>query len=237
MKKIFILFLITLLFISCKKEYIPIDKNLNGFEDSLEFNEEESIIFRNWFTNIVINIAVEKNLPYNYSDCAGLIKFAYKETLKKHDASWLASNNYKGPIFKDLRYNYPDVPFVGVKIFRKNDGIFDKKNIDEDFSEYVTARYLIEFNLEYISKDIDKAKSGDILAFFHPEDPEFPYHLMIYIEYRNEKFLIYHTGPIDGGGYIKVVKLSEFYKFDPSWLPVKNNKYFLGVFKFKLLML
>lgn len=238
MKKFFIAFIIILLFLyGCKKEYIPVDKNLNGFEDSLELAEEESIIFRNWFTNIVINTAIKNNLPNNYNDCAGFIRFAYKETLKKHNARWLAENNYNGPIFEDLRYNYPNIPFLGVKIFRKNNGMFDIKNVENDFSEFVTARYLIEFNMDFVTKDIRKAKSGDILAFFHPEDLDFPYHLMIYIVYENEPYLIYHTGPIEGGGYIKIIKLNDFFKFDPSWLPVEGNKYFLGVFKFKILML
>ncbi|WGS64384.1 DUF1175 family protein [Marinitoga aeolica] len=238
MKRIYIIIIFILfLFISCKKEYIPIDKNLNGFEDSLEFNEEESKIFRSWFTNIVINTALKNNLPENYRDCSGLVKYAYKETLKKHDVKWISENQYDGPIFEDLRYNYSNVPYLGVKIFRKRDGIFDLNKINEDFSSYVTARYLIEYNLDFITKDINKAKSGDILAFFHPEDPEYPYHLMVFVKYNNENYLIYHTGPIEGGGYIKIVKLKDFFKFDPSWLPVENNKYFLGVYKFKILML
>lgn len=238
MKKVFfsIIFLL-LIFFSCKTRYIPRDKNLNGFEDSLEFNEEESILFRNWFTNIVINTAIKNKLPENYSDCSGLIKYAYKETLKKHDAKWITKNEYDGPIFENLRYNYPDIPFLGVKIFRKTSGVFNLDTIDIDFSEYVTARYLIEFNMDFISRNINDAKSGDILAFFHPEDPEYPYHLMVFIEYNNEDYLIYHTGPIEGGGYIKIVKLKDFFKFDPSWLPIKENKYFLGIYKFKILML
>ncbi len=176
-------------------------------------------------------------MPENYSDCAGLIRYAYKETLKKHDEKWIIKNNYNGPVFKDLKYNYPDVPYIGIKLFRKRSGVFNPDTIDKDFSDYVTARYLIEFNFDFISKDINKAKSGDILAFFHPEDPSFPYHLMVYISYNNENYLIYHTGPIEGGGYIKVVKIKDFFKFDPSWLPVETNKYFLGIFKFKILML
>ncbi len=52
------------------------------------------------------------------------------------------------------------------------------------------------------------------MVFFHPEDPEFPYHVMVYFEdpVSFEEYAIYHTGPVDefNSGEFRVVKIKKF---------------------------
>ncbi|WP_305081932.1 DUF1175 family protein [Oceanotoga teriensis] len=203
--------------------------NKTDIENILKLNQEDSENFNNWFNSIIINIANNNmKLPENYADCAGLIRFAYKESLKKHDSKWLLEKGYKGIIYEDInKYNYPEIPNIGTNIFKSED----------NWTNFVSARILIEKNMKYIGKDINKAESGNILYFIHPEDINFPYHVMIYIKNYGEDFLIYHTGPVDNDnlGEIRVVKLEEIKLSDPTWMPIKENGYFRGIFKFQIL--
>lgn len=214
-----------------------IDSDSNDFPDILQLSSKDSRIFQYWFNNIILNIANDyMYLPDSYQDCAGLIRYAYKEALKPHDQNWLQKTGFRGKIIEDVsKYNYPNIPFYETKIFK-----ISENGIEPDsFSDYATARYLIEFNMKYLSKDLKTAENGDILAFFHPEDPEFPYHLMVYYKdpNTNEAFAIYHTGPINehNNGELRVVKIENLHKADPTWMATIENRNFMGIYRFKIL--
>lgn len=218
-----------------KKQENFTDINNNNFLDFLELNSKDSKSFNLWFNNIVINVFNKNiNIPDNYSDCAGLIRYSYKESLKVHDQEWIKNTGYKGYKFEDIKkYNYPYIPFIGSKIFLTDYNIY---NIDH-YSNFASARYLIEFNMKKISKNIKYAQSGDILAFFHPQDIEYPYHLMIYIKQNNTEYVIYHTGPIseNNPGELRLVLADDLKYADPTWALDENNNNFLGIFRFKIL--
>ncbi|BBE31780.1 hypothetical protein OSSY52_19210 [Tepiditoga spiralis] len=236
----FIIAFLFFLFININKKnvknvsFFNMDNNNNNYPDILELDYKDSNNFRLWYSSILIAILKKDiKLPKNYQDCAGLVRFVYKETLKKHNNDWINQSNYKGPIFNDIKkYNYPDIPYIKSKLFKIKEEL--KTN---NFSTYASARYIIEFNMNYVSKDIIFAKNGDILAFFHPEDTDFPYHLMIYFKNTKNKYVIYHTGPINSNnkGEIRVVKINDLSLVDPTWRVNKDNKYFLGIYKFKIL--
>lgn len=211
------------------------DLNKNSYLDLLELNKDDSKSFTFWFTNIIINIFNgDMKIPNSYSDCAGLIRYAYKESLKKHDQAWIKNNGYKGYIFQDVnKYNYPNIPFIGTDIFLIGSNIHSKNN----YSNFASARYLLEFNMNYLGKNSINAKTGDILAFFHPNDIEFPYHLMVFIEVNSKKYVIYHTGPIseNNPGELRLTKIEDLKFADPTWIADKDNKKFLGFYRFKIL--
>ncbi|MDK2945565.1 DUF1175 family protein [Geotoga petraea] len=211
------------------------DHNNNNYLDILELNIEDSKSFYLWFSNIIINVVNnDMKIPDSYSDCAGLIRYAYKESLKKHDQTWIKETGYKGNIFKDIKkYNYPEIPFIGTDIFYLGEDIFVKKN----YSNFASARYLVEFNMDYLGSNIVNIKTGDILAFFHPYDIEYPYHLMVYIEQNRERYVIYHTGPIseNNPGELRLTNFEDLKYADPSWIANKENKNFLGFYRFKIL--
>lgn len=236
----FIIALLFFLFINFDKKnvkngsFFNLDTNNNSYPDILELDYNDSNNFRLWYSSILMGILKKDiSLPESYQDCAGLVRFVYKETLKNHDNAWIKQSNYKGPIFNNIKkYNYPNLPFIKTKLFKIKNGL--KVN---NFSAYASARYIIEFNMDYISKDIMLAKNGDILAFFHPEDTDFPYHLMIFFKNTKDKYAIYHTGPINSNnnGEIRVVKINDLSLVDPTWRVNEDNKYFLGIYKFKIL--
>jgi hypothetical protein len=218
-----------------KQNILVKDINKNNYLDILELNNKDSKSFNLWFSNIIINIFNENmHIPNNYSDCAGLIRYAYKEALKKHDQYWLNINNYNGFIYEDVKkFNYPDVPFVKTNIFLIDENIHNKNS----YSNFASARYLIEYNMKYLGKNMINAKTGDVLAYFHPNDVEYPYHLMIYIEQNKQKYVIYHTGPIsnENPGELRLTKIENLKYADPSWIANKENKNFLGYYRFKIL--
>ncbi len=216
------------------------DKNLNGFPDVVELSNEDSQNFSNWFISIANSLYYNDTTFWKKSqrDCAGFVRFCFKEALKKHDKYWISEMNYKGKIFDDVKkYNYPNVPYLGVDIFRIKGGLSLNKN---NFSFYASGRFLKEYNLTFQTKLLSQAKPGEILVYFHPQDYKFPFHLMIYLGNMEESndygWVIYHTGPINNlGGELRKVKISDLMHADPSWLPIPSNKRFLGFFKFKIL--
>jgi hypothetical protein len=251
MKKILLILLLIILFLSIfflnsffknnndfnenNTENIVYDINNNGFPDIVELNYEDSEKFIRWFSSIVISVLKgDMKLPTNENDCSGLVRYAYKEALKKHDFNWAQSSGFKGNLLEDIKkYNYPYVPYLKTNIFKNKAGNYNVEN----FGVYASARYLIEENMNFVSKDKSKARTGDIVAFLHFDDPEFPYHLMVYFNELGKEYVVYHTGPLDinNPGVMRSVLVSELFRADPSWMIDLKNKNFLGFYRFKIL--
>ncbi|WP_448535711.1 DUF1175 domain-containing protein [Pseudothermotoga sp.] len=213
------------------------DSDGDGYPDSLELDREDSERFRNWFVWIALSTLANDSILWSQKerDCAGFVRYCAREALRRHDEWWLRTTKYSGPTFEDVqKYNYPSLPLVGERMFRIVKGGFES---EKDFSYFATARILVECSLSFVTKDVRKARAGDILVFFHPQDFEFPYHLMIYageILTKDEAWLVYHTGPIgDGAGELRLVRLKELMNYDPTWRPTGNNHNFLGFYRFK----
>lgn len=178
----------------------------------------DSINFRLWFVSIALDNVDNEHPTFKTKDCSGFVFYCIKESLKKHDKSWFEKTKYSGPIFEDVKkYNYPDTP-LGVNIF------FNGKS----YISYVDAYNLLYFNTEFISKERAYAKPGDLVFYFHPEDPEFPYHVMIY----TGNGFVYHTGP---EGEIRYVTFKNMMYSDMAWRPISLNPSFLGYFRLKIL--
>lgn len=84
---------------------------------------------------------------------------------------------------------------------------------------------------------------GDILFFFNDVNSNWPLHSMIFIGdgfgLKYDDMVIYHTGPDVARkekGFLKILRLEELNKhIDPRWHINKNNKYFLGFYRWKIL--
>ncbi|MEN3008327.1 DUF1175 domain-containing protein [Pseudothermotoga sp.] len=216
------------------------DSDMDGYPDCLELDSEDSERFRKWF--IWIAISALENDPALWStkerDCAGFIRYCAREALRKHDRWWLGAIRYVGPIFEDVqKCSYPNLPLVGEKLFRAKRGKF---NDEKDFTSFAMARILVECSMNFVTKDVKKASPGDVAVFFHPQDLEFPYHLMIYVgtlnPSENDGWFIYHTGPFTNKpGELRIVRFRELMNYDPTWMPIEKNPHFLGFYKFKFL--
>ncbi len=212
----------------------PADLDGDGFPDAAELvSVADRRAFRAWFVRIAEAQFVSSSYAWrdDERDCSGLIRFAYREALKRHDSDW--QQRLGLPIDKNLpdvqRFQYPDVPVLGTRIFRVGKG-------PENFAEFAEAAYLASFHTQYVSKDIADALAGDVLFYFDAANVEFPYHSMIVTAPAREAgdvMIVYHTG---GEAGLKRVPADYLLGSpDPAWQPAPENENFLGVHRFAIL--
>src|SRR6185312_14689879 len=94
----------------------------NGRPNSLHLDSAaDREAFRGWFTAIAEYEAVRpaEQVPAEITDCAALLRFAYRGALQRHNAVWLAQNGLEGlaPLPSVAKYAYPRTP-VGAALFR-----------------------------------------------------------------------------------------------------------------------
>ncbi len=166
------------------------DDDSDGLPDTAELlSEEDRAAFTGWFTAIAEAqaTAVDDAWPKVHQDCAGLIRFAYREALRAHDAAWLARRKHPLSIGeRDVAaFHYPDLPIIGDLPFRKVGGPFDPRlPIREQFTAAAGARTLWEHNTRLISRRLEDARAGDLLFFSVPFDTGSRMHSMILLGER-----------------------------------------------------
>ena len=227
---------------------VSLDSDNDGIPDAAElqsFMDREN--FRRWFTLIAEGQYYRLSKEWNAEqrDCAGLVRFAWREALRRHDRAWFQK---MGPGYKAIgpdvaRYNLEQSP-LGEKLFRTNFGSYKDGDLsNENFSEFADARTLKSFNAKFVSRDRRNAQSGDLLFFYQPWVQKFPYHVMIFLgdsklsDEPSSDWVVYHTGasPTDQGT-VKKVELSVLdHHPNPRWRPVETNKNFLGFYRLKIL--
>lgn len=228
---------------------LTLDANNDGFPDTAQlWNPEDRARFRRWFCALaeVQYYRLSPAWEPSQRDCAGLLRYAYKEALRKHDLTWRKTADLKGldPLPDVTAFNYPQIPLLGEKLFRIRPGPLNPSSLP--FAAFADAQALKNFNLTYLGKDRARAEEGDILIFFRPENPEMPYHLMVYLKTSffdrqgRGEWLIYHTGPTlrptKSPGEMRRVSWQDIEGHpDPAWHPVNSNPNFLGFYRWKLL--
>lgn len=224
------------------------DLDTDGFPDACELDDEtDRRNFRRWFVSIAESQLYKEDPAWRKDDhdCAGLIRFAYREALKQHDSKWLASKPFlvDAAIADVRKYNYPNVPLLQTKIFRTRGGNFSQANLaDTTFAVTALAAKLRSYNTVFLGKSLDNVHAGDLLFFLNTGDAQMPQHSMIFLgdARRPVSFndaVIYHTGPRDNqSGVLKKVRLVDLMKHpDERWHPVPENRYFLGYYRWKIL--
>jgi uncharacterized protein YfaT (DUF1175 family) len=209
------------------------------------FTDREN--FRKWFTLIAEGQFYHLSDQWNAEqrDCAGLVRFAWREALRRHDRIWFQK---MGPGYTAIapdvaRYNLEQSP-LGEKLFRTSFGSYkDGELSNGTFSEFADARSLKSFNAKFISRDRHYAEVGDLLFFYQPWVQKFPYHVMIFLGRAklnadpSSDWVVYHTGssPTDEGT-VKKVELSVLdHHPNKRWRPMESNPNFLGYYRLKIL--
>ena len=224
------------------------DTDNDGIPDRSElrsYNDREN--FRRWFTGIAEMQFYKLSDAWNEEqhDCAGLVRFAWREALRTHDRVWLRrmGAGYEA-LAPDVRaYTLQESP-LGEKLFRIVPGAYRADDFDKDrFSEFADAHALKEFNCTFVSRDRAQAQTGDLLFFFQPFAQRYPYHVMIFLGAAREQdegasdWVVYHTGasPTDKG-VVKKVRLAVLDEHpDRRWRPLPTNPNFLGFYRLKIL--
>ncbi len=226
------------------------DGDEDGFPDVTElFGDTDRLNFRRWFCAVAESQVFEENRRWDElnRDCAGLVRFAYIEALKRHDDAFFASYaTLVSPANPDVKkYAYPDVPLLGTSVFRTAPGGFTQADIGVNFSAAGTAEALLQYNVVFLGRTERALLPGDLLFFFNPDNPRMPSHTMIYLgewgretdDDANEDWLVYHTGPrTHDRGEVRKVRLATLKVHpDERWRPVPENDHFLGYYRLKTL--
>ncbi|HWZ45674.1 MAG TPA: DUF1175 family protein [Candidatus Saccharimonadales bacterium] len=203
--------------------------------------------FRQWFAAIADYQALRPGaeLPLEISDCAALLRFAYRGALHAHTGVWLEENKLAALAFLPpvRKYAYPHT-LLGAALFRVRPAIGEGAVL-ASFAEFADAKSLRLFNTYFVSRDVRLALPGDIL-FFRQLEQNSPYHSMILIGRSHlvndggegdDGIVVYHTGPIGKtAGEMRRVQLRQLLQHpSPRWRPVRANTNFLGVYRWNIL--
>lgn len=222
------------------------DRNRNGFPDSLELaSPSDARAFRDWFRFLAEEQYYRGNdLDPEINDCAALLRYAYREALRRHDGEWAVRVGLKAvkPIPDVMRFQYPFTP-LRADLFRLKPGEFQVEDLQSGaFGQFADAETLLLYNASPIGKDIGQARPGDLLFYRH-ENQSMPFHAMLYLgpstmeQGSQTDYVLYHTGP-DGGwkGEMRRPSLAELFRHpEPRWHPTAANPTFLGVYRWKIL--
>jgi len=225
------------------------DADRDGIPDRAElrtFSDRES--FRRWLTGLAEMQFYAPSREWNEGqrDCAGLVRFAWREALRPHDRAWFQrmGAGYE-PLAPEVRAYTLERGPLGEKLFRTAPGAFEEADLGADgaFSEYADARTLKEFNSEFVGRERRAAEPGDLIFFHRPWVQKYPFHVMLFLgparveAQGGDDWVVYHTGASPGDpGEVRKVRLSLLDRHpDPRWRPLASNRNFLGFYRLKIL--
>ncbi len=196
--------------------------------------------FRRWFT-LIAEYQAERpqaETPAEITDCASLLRYSYREALKRHDEIWFETSGVQvaAPPGEIRAWSYPHSP-LGTALFRVKPGAFSAEDLsDGAFAQFADARTLVERNAYFVSRDVHAAIPGDLL-FYRQFGQSSPWHSMIVTQSGAAAEVVYDTGPDHGRpGEIRRVLLSELLDHpQPQWRPTPGNPNFLGVYRWNIL--
>lgn len=223
----------------------PLDSFSDGTPDFLRLGPADVRIFRRWFTFLAEAqyFQPRESRPPEITDCAALIRYAYREALRPHDSRWAA--DARVPLLNGAdsvaAWHYPDKR-LGANLFRVAPGPYADADLSNgSFAQFADVRTLGRYNTHRISRDLDHALPGDLLLY-RQESDHMPFHSMIYTGPSSftrdaARYVVYHTGP-DGRdpGIIRRLSTIELLQYpDPQWRPLAANPRFLGVYRWNIL--
>ena len=217
----------------------------DGTPDFLRLHDPaDRAAFRRWFTLLAEAQHYRRSpLPAVINDCAALLRFAYREALREHNAAWAHATALPMPASAvDVQqYQYPYTPLAAT-LFRVRSGGFAAGNLEDGtFAQFADVETIWRYNTFFVGRDFNRARPGDLL-FFRQDGQQMPFHAMIFlgrsqIEGGTEQYVIYHTGPIGKSpGEIRRWSVSELINYpEARWRPIASNPAFLGVYRWNIL--
>jgi uncharacterized protein len=231
------------------------DRFGDGTPDFLRLTDPaDQAAFRQWFTLIAGYQAIrpKQEIPAEITDCASLLRYSYREALKRHDDTWFVATGIEvAALPGEIRsWRYPETP-LGPGLFRVRPGSFEAADAANGaFAQFADAKTLVERNAYLVSRNVREAQPGDLL-FYRQFGQSSPWHSMIVTRIDGQAAVVYDTGadqsphgrrPIRGGpdhgqaGELRRVALSELLDHpQPQWRPVAANPNFLGVYRWNIL--
>jgi uncharacterized protein len=189
-------------------------------------DEADRDAFRTWFTYLAD--AQFYRPTADVQDCAALVRHGVREALRAHTPEWrrTAALPDEAP-FPDVRTRPAGKP-DGWPLFRVG---------PHAFAEFADARTIVTLNARPLGRDLGALRPADLL-YYRQDTQSSPDHLMVYLGPSRlardaRDWVVYHTGPIDGGpGEVRKTRLSDLVKHPAArWRPLPQNAAFVGVFR------
>jgi hypothetical protein len=231
------------------------DRFGDGTPDFLRLADPaDQAAFRRWFTTIAEYQAnrPRAEAPAEIEDCASLLRYAYREALKRHDEGWFQTTGIvvTAPPGEIRAWSYPHTP-LGAALYRVRPGAFEPDDLTNGaFAQFADAKTLVERNTHLVGRDVRQALPGDLL-FYRQFGQSSPWHSMILTRAGSRAEVVYDTGPShsphglrpvrgvpDRGqpGELRRVLLADLIDHpQPQWRPVPGNPNFLGVYRWNIL--
>ena len=189
-------------------------------------DEADREAFRAWFT-FLADAQFYRTTP-DVIDCAGLVRHAVREALRAHTPEWRrgAGLPIEAP-YPDVRTRPPGQA-DGWRLFRVGENAY---------AEFADAKTIVGLNARALGRDTGALRPADLL-YFRQDAQASPDHLMVFVgpspfERDGRDWVVYHTGPIDGGpGEVRKARLADLMRHPVArWRPVAPNTSFVGVFR------
>ena len=222
------------------------DSRGDGTPDFLRLQDSaDQEAFRRWFTFLaeIQYFTPASQRPAEITDCAALLRYAYRDALRLHDAKWSAASHLGlVPALESVqKYQYPHTP-LGAALFRVRPRPWSTADLQSGaFSQFADAETLQRFNTFFVSREIGRAEPGDLL-FYRRVTDRLTFHSMIFlgksqITPGRTQYVVYDTGSeATSSGEIKRLSVDQLLHFpDPQWQPRSTNPVFLGVFRWNIL--
>ncbi len=198
--------------------------------NAAELREEgDRYAFRTWFVALLEQQLEGPSPAWEPAqrDCAGLLRFAFREALAPHTPAWRervafttgAPGQDPSPAFaKEWRAGFPtpDGP-----------------------QPFARGLYLRRLACDPAGRDLQLARPGDLIFFARGGAHAQPEHAMAFVrsDVDGAPMLIYHTGPEGSGttqkpGEVRRVRLDDLLHHpDPDFRPLPENPAFLGLYR------
>jgi uncharacterized protein YfaT (DUF1175 family) len=218
-------------------------------------DDTDRAAFASWFV-FLADAEFYRPTP-DVTDCAGLVRHAFREALRAHTPEWIRQANLPlAPGYPDVR-RAPHPGPDGWPLFRVP---------GDRYAEFADAVTIVRLNARPVGRDVAAARPGDLL-FFHDPDRRMADHLMVVVgrsrfQGTGTDWVVYHTGPDglgndprnraphpagpravrpaapgqDGKGEVRKARLADLLRHpSPRWRPLESNPRFAGVFRLAIL--
>lgn len=206
---------------------------LGGSEASSLLEQGDRDAFRKWFVAILEQQLEAPSPAWEPAqrDCAGILRFAFREAWGPHSEAWRDRVAFSAPSVA----GDPSPQLAGP--WR---AAFPTPEGWKPFAKGAILRRLACVSL---GRDVTEARPGDLLFFARGGARSQPDHAMAFVrpDQDGQPVLLYHTGPENTGatkseGEVRRVRLDELMHHpEADFRPLAENPAFLGVYRWKVL--
>jgi hypothetical protein len=187
--------------------------------------------FRTWFVALLEQQLEAPSPAWEPAqrDCAGLLRFAFREALAPHTTAWRERVAFSaGPPGQDPSPTFAQAWRAGFPT-------------PEGLQPFAKGAYLRRLACVALGRDLQQARPGDLLFFARGGAHAQPDHAMAFVrpDADGAPMLLYHTGPEGSGssrhpGDLRRVRLEDLLHHpDPEFRPLPENPAFLGLFRWR----